>query len=43
MWVYKLETNDGRIFYYDNNELEEAREDKRVFGGTLTDRNGKIY
>ena len=43
MWFFKLVTNDGRTFYYDDNELEIARYDKSKYGGTLTDRTGKIY
>ena len=43
MWAYRLVTEDGQIWYYDTDELETAREDKRTFGGTLTDRNGTQY
>ena len=43
MLYFKLKTLDGRIFYYDSDELETARQDKAIFGGTLTDRHGKVY
>ena len=34
MWI--LETNDGDRWTYDENELENARRDKYIFGGELT-------
>lgn len=43
MYGYKLVTLNGDTFYYDIDELEQAREDKRVLGGKLTDNNGKEY
>lgn len=43
MWFYRLEALSGQNFYYDKNELAEAREDKANYGGTLTDRKGTIY
>ena len=34
MWI--LETNDGDRWTYDENELENARRDKYIFGGEIT-------
>ena len=34
MWI--LETNDGDRWTYDENELENARRDKYIFGGKIT-------
>ena len=34
MWI--LETNDGDHWTYDENELENARRDKYIFGGEIT-------
>ena len=34
MWI--LETNDGDRWAYDENELENARRDKYIFGGEIT-------
>ena len=42
-WWFKLVTFSGDTFYYNYSELLEARFDKSKFGGSLTDRNGKIY
>ena len=43
MWYFKLITNDGKNFYYDSNELNEAMKDRIKYGGVIVDRNGKIY
>lgn len=43
MWHYILITLSGDKFYYDMYELEEARQDKAKYGGTLKDRNGTVY
>lgn len=43
MWCYKLVTNSGDTFYYDSDELEQARIDRLTYGGTITDKNGKTY
>lgn len=34
MWI--LETRDGDRWTYDENELENARRDKYIFGGEIT-------
>ena len=34
MWI--LETNDSDRWTYDENELENARRDKYIFGGEIT-------
>ena len=34
--MYILETNDGDRWTYDENELENARRDKYIFGGEIT-------
>ena len=34
MWI--LETRDGDRWSYDENELENARRDKYIFGGEIT-------
>ena len=34
MWI--LETRDGDRWAYDENELENARRDKYIFGGEIT-------
>lgn len=43
MWGYKLVTENGECFYYDNDELELALEDRKLYGGTIYDRNGKCF
>lgn len=44
MWYYKLVVNNEDWFYYDYNDLKEARQDKEKYGGSIFDRNGKqIY
>ena len=43
MGGFKLVTDSGDTFYYDNDELEQARNDRLTYGGTITDKNGKIY
>lgn len=43
MWAFILITLSGEIFYYDFDELENAREDKALYGGVLKDKNGKEY
>ena len=40
MWI--LETNDGDRWSYDENELENARRDKYIFGGEITHRGRRI-
>lgn len=42
MWYYKLTINKDLIYHYETNELEEARNDLKELGGTLTDRAGHI-
>lgn len=39
MWVYRLRLNSGEDLYYDS--IEEARQDKAEFGGSIFDKNGK--
>ena len=43
MWYYKLVTLGGDIYYYDYDELDEARSDKAKYGGIITDKNGRKY
>ena len=34
--MWKLETNTGDIWYYDENEHEAAKRDLWIFGGNLS-------
>lgn len=43
MWYFRLITEKNDIFYYDSDELNEARKDRIIYGGYIEDRNGKIY